>query len=123
METGGVYLYSSLDYLSASVNLTAHYVGIHRWLWQNHGQAMVAVRLRTVGFYEDAMEVREGRAQHQELSVAANRVHRLNNGSHIKISINGIFASKMVQPLGIHSCNNGLRGWTGEYLEVSVHCG
>ena len=43
-----------------SGNYTAPFAGIHGWFWQNRGQSDITVKLKTVGFYPFALEMRDG---------------------------------------------------------------
>jgi hypothetical protein len=46
--------------LGESGSYRAHYGGIHGWFWQNRGDAELTLRLRTEGFFAQAIEYRDG---------------------------------------------------------------
>jgi len=46
---------------SASGSYRAAYPGLHGWFWQNRGSEEITVTLETRGFYEAAVEFRDGR--------------------------------------------------------------
>ena len=50
-------------------NYIAPFNGIHGWFWQNRGQSDLTIRLETVGFYEYALEMSEGRVQRHDVPV------------------------------------------------------
>jgi hypothetical protein len=48
-------------------NYTAPFGGLHGWFWQNRGSKPITVHLRSAGFYDHALEMREGGAWRREL--------------------------------------------------------
>lgn len=52
---------------AASGSYRAAYPGLHGWFWQNRGSEDVTVTLETQGFYEAAVEFRDGREHSRAL--------------------------------------------------------
>lgn len=52
---------------------TAPFAGIHGWFWQNRGDREVTVTLETAGFFDGAVELRDGRAFHYALDAGESQ--------------------------------------------------
>jgi hypothetical protein len=46
---------------------TSPFPGIHGWFWQNRGETDITVTLETSGYFDSAVELRDGRAFHYEI--------------------------------------------------------
>jgi hypothetical protein len=53
---------------------TAPFPGIHGWFWQNRGERDVTVTLETTGYFDNAVELRDGREFHYEFKERATQL-------------------------------------------------
>lgn len=52
--------YRSGKYDQGDGTFTAPFTGIHGWFWENRGKEPITIRLTTAGFYNSALEFRDG---------------------------------------------------------------